>query len=193
MYTMKKTLLALSLCLTLALTGCTSKPKPETIPLQPQQPVAHEPADQRLAPYSAMNTAFDVPNDWPTTQTGQGNWSGIDFINPADPNQKVSLVVSGCSGCAMNAEKAKTGVVEPDPFAVLPKNATDKTQADNHLTARYTLPTEPFPTYGAVLVLQDKPGADGKATYMGYATLQVTVPANQKDFADKILDSFRRP
>ncbi|PWK13050.1 hypothetical protein [Tumebacillus permanentifrigoris] len=129
-------------------------------------------------------TAEGMPTGWTETKKDGVNWSGVDFVNPADTNQKISYVNSRCAGCPMDQDKFAKGVMDPDPFAVLPSDVTQKTKARDGMSASYVEATKPYETRGILHVLKQG------GTYSGYETFEVTLPPNQQALAQKLLDTF---
>jgi hypothetical protein len=134
---------------------------------------------------STAFTAEGMPTGWTETKKDGVNWAGVDYTNPADQNQKISYVSSRCAGCPMDQDKFAKGIMEPDPFAVLPSDVTEKTKTRDGMKATYTEATQPYPTRGILNVLKQG------GTYVGYETFEVTLPRNQQELAQKLLDTFR--
>ncbi|MBL0386858.1 hypothetical protein JJB07_09355 [Tumebacillus sp. ITR2] len=146
-----------------------------------EPPNTPAPPEQNLPQNNAVP---GVPSSWKSTQTGNpGIWSGVDYTNPADANQKVSYVYSLCMGCVMDPDQFAKGQHVPSPLVALPSDALDKREAEDHMSATYTLYTKPYPTYGIIKVEKDERG-----DYKGYSTLEVTLPPSDQALGRKILN-----
>lgn len=106
------------------------------------------------------------------------------WYDPANPLQKMQVVLSGCVGCAdQNLNPAV-----PDPRQLVPPGAVSRTRV-SPWEERFRLYTsdDPYPDNGEIIVLQ----ASGQVT--GYDQIQLWLPASRRHQAAAILASFTVP
>lgn len=122
----------------------------------------------------------DVPVGWKRAPITGGDFGGVKFVNPSDPNQEEILVNSGCVGCYLGANG------QANPKLVIPETDVTGTYLLNHgLSVAYSFykTGNPYPGNGVASVSMNPPN--------GYNYVEVILPSSEKSVATQILNSFQ--
>lgn len=133
-------------------------------------------------------TSVLVPYGWKPAKLSGGDWSGMEWVNPNDPNEYEKVIFSACVGCIMNPTLFVQGVNQIDLTTSIPESDVVGSFIFNHgnsIGYEYYPPNgDPYIGNGVLTVNYVN------STPAGSTYVNIVAPVTDHTLATQILNSF---